>query len=793
MRHFTRAILRCSFRNLGISVEGILMLHAHIRIAVLVSVFFCSGRLQADEPPQVLDLRTQQIGETTYFHVRLKTPADLDSPPLQAGPYNEWQRRQLAHVPQLAPQDGVASAVYPCVNLASVRPDVGFKDRPHPPKVKGLEFAGKVHAKSRARLLLLYPAREPAVDQETADVAVLLRSPRWTEVAVDLDFSRANVVRKNDDNRDSANDLETVWAQAQASRLALLEALAPEFGFYGFACAATGRKYNVRDVVLEAERVKDRDKIHKQMFELTTGATAITQSLALDRVKRSEFRDIGRRSIPIASVRGIDIAEHPWKQMMGDKKPSPEPLAKLVPHDNYYITFKSFSKFLDFGDLLDQWVTNAARVYEVNSRDLHLKDRYERQLCLQTTWLGRTLGPLLIRSVAVTGSDPYVREGSDISVLFHVKNRAGFLAGVEQFLAAARKEHGQELEETKEQYHGIAVERFVTPLREVSLHRASFDEFVIYSNSTVGLWRILDTFRGEHPSLGDSLDFQYMRTVFDRNDAQEDGFAFLSDAFIRQLVGPASKIKEKRRLEALTSLSMLTHGAMFAAWETGRLPAGHQELLAAAALKPEYLFCPEGKPIRWDAAKQTAVSEAYNTLAFATPLVELPIDQITPMEQQAYADFRAEYTRLWRQFFDPVGIRLALDKKQVKIEVFILPLVQSQQYQMLRQWAGGTGVTYLQPAKLSPMSLAQVSMNPNLSSSVFGSDTGWAMARLDDGKSFDAFAKWCVRRDFLRLDPKQDFEKTVRVIGQLPLTAGIALNAGREELKNRVVDALSSP
>src|SRR5262249_1250655 len=155
---------------------------------------------------------------------------------------------------------------------------------------------------------------------------------------------------------------------------------------------------------------------------------------------------------------------------------------------------------------------------------------------------------------------------------------------------------------------------------------------------------------GRLKALADALDFRYMRTVFRLEDDLEDGFAFLSDAFIRQLVGPASKIKEKRRLEALTSLSMVTHAALFAAWETGKLPADHEALLAASALKPEEVYTPEGQPVTWDATRQTAVSEVYNTMHFPTPLVELPIDKVTPQENQEYLQFRSEYLNLWRQF-----------------------------------------------------------------------------------------------------------------------------------------------
>ena len=89
------------------------------------------------------------------------------------------------------------------------------------------------------------------------------------------------------------------------------------------------------------------------------------------------------------------------------------------------------------------------------------------------------------------------------------------------------------------------------PTGKSSLHRAAlFGDFVVYSNSPAGLRRVVDAHQGRLKSLAEALDFRYMRTVFPADAEKEDGFVFLSDPFIRQLVGPASKIKEKRRLEA---------------------------------------------------------------------------------------------------------------------------------------------------------------------------------------------------------------------------------------------------
>src|SRR5205823_14908841 len=100
------------------------------------------------------------------------------------------------------------------------------------------------------------------------------------------------------------------------------------------------------------------------------------------------------------------------------------------------------------------------------------------------------------------------------------------------------------------------------------------------SNSLPALRRVIALYArwGKGKALVDALDFQYMRTIFVRDPTKEDGFAFLSDAFIRALVGPASKIKQKRRLEARAALTAATNAALFVGHETGRLPTNQKAL-----------------------------------------------------------------------------------------------------------------------------------------------------------------------------------------------------------------------
>ncbi len=634
------------------------------------------GASPAAQPPRVLELRTQEVDGTTYFQVRLERPADLGMPTFDTGkPFSEADRRKFARLPRLVPQDGKTRAVY-------------YRYRPSQP---GLSFCGRLTGGGRARFLLLYPLAE-TVSPKDLPLAELVRSPGTAEAEVELDFGKARAVpvpkTDKDDQYIHRDDLRALWALHQGAHLAVLETQVLDFNFYSFAREATGRKYGLVVPAWVKRQVEDPEH---RLYEITTGADALAETLQLHRLLQPEAKSDkppAERSMHISRLPGVTVPEQPWGRLLEGKKPEEEPLARLVPFDNYYVHFKSIRKFLEFGDLLDLWGTSVLRVYEMKSRDCRLRERYERQLCLKSTALGKLLGPAVVKSVAVTGSDPFVREGTDVAILFQVANRPLFLAAVEKFLDEARKEHGRRLREGRDDYNGTTIEHFVTPLREVSLHRAVVDDFVIYANSPAGIRRVLDARRKGGRCLADADDFRYLRTVFPPGEEAEDGLVYLSDAFLRQLTGPASRIKERRRVEALTSLYMVTNAALFCAWESGKLPLTHEAALAAAGLLPEDVAVPEGKGVRWDADRKLAVSDVYNTLHFATPLIELPIDRVTPAEAKAYGEFREEYEKLWRTYYDPIGLRFSFDDRRVRVETHILPLAASEQYRALRELSG---------------------------------------------------------------------------------------------------------
>jgi hypothetical protein len=791
------------------------------RLAALALLGLLPAASHAAAPPKVALLRVQQVGDVTYFHVRLEPPHGLTTDGEPRLISQDDKARLVCARLGANREERMPGGPPPIVTAPTARAEPGVPRGPVP--VVGLEFVG-VTESPEATFMLVYPVEGKATRLDRFRPRNMPARPRthWEQTVLSLDFARAEKVKvpaeavqrnarkgkplPSPDRKDNtplpqppvADDLEGLWAAAVAEDFARLAGLAQDFPFYSFASQATSRKFGLPMAGVQPGMVRapqPREILDRELFETTTGATAITESLQLQRMLGVTWGDDTKRTVDLASIQGIDIAEHPWEKMMAGNKPADEPLAHLVPADNYYVGFKNVRKLLEFNELLEQWGTSLIRAYEVHSRDYRLKERYQQQLCLESTPLAKTLGPLVLRGIALTGHDAYLREGSDVAIIFHVVNQQVFLSAVNRFIESARRKHGDRLKEAREEYDGVPIESFVTPLREVSLHRAMFDDFVVYANSPVGLRRILDARKGKIKSLADSLDFQYMRTVFRADDKDEDGFVFLSDPFIRQLVGPASKIKEKRRLEGLAGLYMLDEGALYTAWMTGKPPADRDALLAAAGLKPEDVAQPEGKPLAWDAERQTAFSDVYNTIDFAAPLIEMAIDKVTQREAEAYRQFRLQYLGLWRQYFDPIGMRISFTDVQVKLDTYILPLIENSRYNELRRITGDGTIT-LEPSKISSKTLVQFLMHlsPNVGDRrvwladmigprglgdnemldliawVLDPVGNWFVVRLDDSPVFAKLAALLDRGEGLA---GADAEEIARLVFQIPIVFGL--------------------
>ena len=97
------------------------------------------------------------------------------------------------------------------------------------------------------------------------------------------------------------------------------------------------------------------------------------------------------------------------------------------------------------------------------------------------------------------------------------------------------------------------------------------------------------------PRLGESSEFKYIRTLMPRGDRREDGFVYLSDPFIRRLVGPELKLTEGRRMVCYNNLRMIGHAAMLYRTQFGKQPKSLEELAEAGCLPPSFAHAKVGR------------------------------------------------------------------------------------------------------------------------------------------------------------------------------------------------------
>ena len=398
-------------------------------------------------------------------------------------------------------------------------------------------------------------------------------------------------------------------------------------------------------------------------LDLMTGAVAIEESLQLDRLRGAvRNRDL-KADVPLRSVEGVTIKTHPWEKMLAGRRPDPDPIERFVPLDQYAFEASSFASFLELSDWIDEYGSPLLYWMERSAIDSGVKERLERQLCLPASTLARTLGPLVIGRVAATGGDLFLREGSDLTLIFQLKSDGLFLANLEKNRVAVRTAFPN-VRNVEERHRDHAINGLVSKRREVSSYSAVVDGYALVSNSLVGLKKCLDSHDGKVPSQADGLDRRFVRTLLPR-ETKEDVFLFLSDPAIRRIVSPELKLRENRRLECSTSLRTIAHAA---AWRHVRGEArgrSLEELIGSGDLPVEILYCPDRGEFGLVEDGRSGTSSVHGSVDFLTPNSELELDLITREEKEAYDRFRTSYQQYWSRFLIRSASRSSLATRSV--------------------------------------------------------------------------------------------------------------------------------
>ncbi len=414
-------------------------------------------------------------------------------------------------------------------------------------------------------------------------------------------------------------------------------------------------------------------------IRLMSGGRAVSENLQLDRQLATSGDEGTLKSL--SEVRGITVREIDWTDRLRDEKTALDPLADKIPHDQYAVflpSFESLAKMLQHGNRLAR---PAVQWFEPQSRVTDVLGFYQQQLGLPLNALTRHFGEALIDEVALTGSDPYFRTGTDLAVLMQTgQSKLLHQAITTQVAALAAGATG--VAKTQHTVLGHEVTEWSSKDRRFCSFVGVLGDVVVVANSRIQIEAILRCADQDQPSLGGLDEYRFFRQRYPRHAEDESALVIISDATIRRWCGPVWRIAASRRTRARATIAEMTM-------------RNADALIHRSIEKPLTLTATGSMP---DAGKLWLTasgvrSEKYGTLDFQTPIVELNLQSATPQEIRLYEKWRTQYERQWR-VFDPIALKVSLQEDSLSADLSVIPLTLQTRY---RSWLEIVGKASLKP------------------------------------------------------------------------------------------------
>ncbi|HVK07299.1 MAG TPA: DUF1559 domain-containing protein, partial [Gemmataceae bacterium] len=394
--------------------------------------------------------------------------------------------------------------------------------------------------------------------------------------------------------------------------------------------------------------------------------------------------------VPVEKLEGPTVQSHPWAKMLGARKPEVGLLARCVPADFWFAEFRTPGKLNEVAGLSELWGGHLFTQALGEAKSQLTVERIKGQLGLGGL-PPKALDALAFEGVALTGSDLFLGEGSDVTLLVHSKTVPALVRLVDGLRPGVKREDGT--------YRDIAYTRQTTADGSVNVYVATpHPDLHIRGNCLPAFRRVLDCVAGDKQAnrLGDTAEFRYVRSLMPRGAAEEDGYVYLSDPFVRRLVGPQLKLTEQRRVLVYNHLRMIGHACLMFRTEHGRAPKSLAELADAKCAPGVFgqgeLAHPDGGTYALTADGMAGVCSKWGRADNLTPCLEHPVTAVDPDEADGYRAFVDEYNQYWRTFFDPIAVRVRSSAEQYRLETLILPLIDNSIYTTLAQTVGGPTV-----------------------------------------------------------------------------------------------------
>ncbi|QDV41001.1 hypothetical protein Enr13x_08390 [Stieleria neptunia] len=466
---------------------------------------------------------------------------------------------------------------------------------------------------------------------------------------------------------------------------------ARKFAWGPYAIAADGGVLQVWDQAGQTAQPDANPQRSLSMFSVLGGRAAIEETLQLQMLRATDSGQAA--TIDVDSLSGVKVKSHPFEKMLDGQTGGSLEIARCVPPDRFFVYVgkpESISALLDTGA---PFIASIGTTLTGNCLQYNLQSRYLARLGMTRDWVDAVLTSGLTSEMALFAPDLFFIDGTDVTIVARLR-QPQLLRKLLALLGAS--DLGTEsILELPTQSGDPAYLALRDDLLFASTHRGELQQAI--------------DLHAQHgaDSLGASAEFRYMLTQLPVNE-ETRLYAYLSDPFVRRLVGPRVKIGQRRRVIAKAKMEALTAQVLLARLDGHAKPDSLSELVASGHL-------PQG----WQhdnmlvGANGLVRSEHYDSLPRMRTLPDVPLDNVTPAEAEAYRAYVENYSRYWRRFFDPIAIRLdEVGSDQLELSTFILPLVDNSIYNGLQMFmAHQDDQTALRVPIVEPTPVLQFSAN----------------------------------------------------------------------------------
>jgi hypothetical protein len=407
-----------------------------------------------------IDLYRNEEGDEVAFALRLEQPFLAD----------EFEKSNYL---RLASADDKAYLIYPR--------QTRFQQ-------KHAEFYGRLRGKGEAPLKLSYE--------------LVSENPDGTlKVTVHSADIQVNVPTEATGSR----ELFKRWASEQNAHFTERLRYYPRETFYQYCLLQARSRYGVAPVDLPRPSLQ-HSEVEAGLYEVFTGSAAIQESVQHAVLSGAlSTGDLTRHvsELDPPNLRTLDytrlLDEAQAKSKSKDKReqapgspnqkdnadakesrePKPHDAARLVPADHYLLHFQSMRAFNDHVDLTTDWGGNLLRMYAVQAQQHGLADKLEEQLILRRGELTRLFADQVVAEIAISGADPFVAEGTDVTILLRLTNADAFDGVSAAWLADTRRRHAG-LSEREFNYRGKTVLARYTDDRLVSSFVVNIDDYIVF-------------------------------------------------------------------------------------------------------------------------------------------------------------------------------------------------------------------------------------------------------------------------------------------------------------------------